>query len=69
MVFGSREYRRRGKANEEAYTLATEGFPGDLVVKTLPANTGDVGCIPGPEDSTCHGPTRAVCHNNGVCAL
>ena len=48
MVFGSKEYQRRGKANEEAYTLSTEGLPGDMVVKTLPANAGDMGCIPGP---------------------
>ena len=26
------------------------GFPGDSVVKTLPANAGDMGLIPGLED-------------------
>ena len=28
-----------------------EGFPGGLVVKTLPANTGDMGSILGPGNS------------------
>jgi len=27
------------------------GFPGGSAVKNLPANVGDVGLIPGPEDS------------------
>ena len=48
MVFGSKEYQRRGKANEAAYTLSTEGLSGDLVVKNLPANAGDMGCIARP---------------------
>ena len=28
----------------------TLGFPGGSVIKTPPANAGDVGLIPGPED-------------------
>ena len=33
------------------------------VVKNPPVNAGDMGSIPGPEDSTCLGATKPVCHN------
>ena len=31
------------------------------MVKNPPANAGDTGSIPGPEDSTCHRATKPVC--------
>ena len=31
-----------------------QDFPGDPVVKNLPANTGDMGSIPGPETKIPH---------------
>ena len=40
-------------------------FPGGSVVKNLPANAGDTGLIPGPENSMC-----LMCHNCwSPCAL
>ena len=33
------------------------------MVKNLPANAGDMGLIPGPEDSTCPGATNHMSHN------
>ena len=39
------------------------GFPGGTVVENLPANAGDMGSGPGPEDPTCRGATKPVCHN------
>ena len=41
------------------------GFPGGVVVKSLPANAGDTGSSPGLvwEDPTCRGATRPVSHN------
>ena len=41
------------------------GFPGGSVVKNLPVNEGDTGSSPGPEDPTCHGATKLMCHNYG----
>ena len=38
------------------------GFSGGSVNKNLPAHAGDMGLIPGPEDSTCHGATKPVSH-------
>ena len=32
----------------------TRDFPGGTVDKNLPANAGDMGAIPGLEDSTCY---------------
>ena len=32
---------------------SSRDFPGGAVVKNLPANAGDMGSSPGPEDSTC----------------
>ena len=40
-------------------------FPGGPVVKKPPANVGDMGLISGPEDPTCCGTTKPVCHNYG----
>ena len=39
------------------------GFPGGAVVKNPPANAGDMGSSPGPEDPTCRGATKPVSHN------
>ena len=36
-------------------------FPGGSVVKTLPANAGDMGSIPGL--GSCLRATKPVCHN------
>ena len=44
-------------------------FPGGAVVKNLPANTGDMGSIPGPGRSHMPGATKLVCHNYWACAL
>ena len=38
-------------------------FPGGAVVKNPPANAGDTGSIPGPEDPTCSGTTKPVRHS------
>ena len=38
-------------------------FPGGSVIKNLPASAGDVGLIPGLEDSTCCGATEPVDRN------
>ena len=35
-------------------------LPGGIVDKNLPANVGDTGSIPGPEDSTCGGATKPM---------
>ena len=32
----------------QGINLTKEGFPGDTVVKNLPANAGDMGSSPGP---------------------
>ena len=37
--------------------------PGGAVDRNLPASAGDMGSIPGPEDSTCHGTAKPVHHN------
>ena len=36
---------------------------GDAVDKNLPANVGDTGLIPGPEDSTHNEATKPMSHN------
>jgi len=36
------------------------GFPGGTVDKNPPADAGDMGSIPGLEDSTCLGATKPV---------
>ena len=38
-------------------------FPGDTVVKNPPANAGDMGSSPGPDDPTCRGATKPMHHN------
>ena len=43
--------------------LNDTNFPGGPVVKNLPADAGDMGSIPGPEDPTCHGAIKPVRHN------
>ena len=50
-------------------TKTTRHFPGGAVVKTPPANAGDMGSSPGPEDPTCRGATKPVRHNYWACAL
>ena len=39
-------------------------FPGGPLVKNLPANAGNMGLIPGREDSTYPGVTKPMHHNN-----
>jgi len=39
----------------------SESFPGGLVVKNLPANTGDMGSILDPE--RCHRATKPMHHS------
>ena len=54
------------KVFEKSYTKKRKkkkilDFPGSLVVKNLPVNSGDMDSIPSPEDPTCHtaaGPVR-----------
>ena len=43
------------------------GFLGGSVVRTLPANAGDMGSI--WEDPTCRGAAKPLCHISGACAL
>ena len=43
--------------------MVTRDVPGGAVVKKTPANAGHMGLIPGPEDPTCCGATKPVCHN------
>ena len=38
-------------------------FPGGSAVKNLPVDAGDTGSSPGPEDPTCRGATKPMCHN------
>ena len=38
-------------------------FPGGLVTKSLPANAGDTGLLPGVEDSARSGAAKPVCHS------
>ena len=40
-----------------------QDFPGGPVVRSLPANAGDVGSIAGPEGSQCLGTTEPVLHD------
>ena len=41
-----------------------EYFSDVLVDKNLSANEGDIGSIPGPENSTCGGANKPMCHNH-----
>ena len=45
------------------------GFPGDSVVKNLPASAGDTDLIPGIGRFHCHGATKPMHHNSRACAL
>lgn len=38
-------------------------FLGDAVVKNLPANSGDMGLLPGPEGFHVPGSTQPTCHD------
>ena len=44
-------------------------FPGGTVDKNKPANSRDMGSIPGLEDFTCLRATERMCHNYGARAL
>ena len=46
-----------------------QGFPGGPVVKSPPANAGDVAAIPGLGASISWGTTKPACLNRGACAL
>ena len=39
------------------------GLPWWLSGKDPPANAGDMGSVPGPEDPTCQGETKPMGHN------
>ena len=41
--------------------MKERGFPGGPVVKNSPANAGNTGSIPAPEDPACN---QAVCHSS-----
>ena len=46
------------------------GFPGSSVEKSPPANSGDMGSLPGPGGyPTCHRAPKPVGHNYWACAL
>ena len=45
------------------------GLPCGSVVKTLPANAGDMGLIPGLGRPTCHGATKPMCYDHWIYAL
>ena len=38
-------------------------LPGGAGIKNPPANAGDTGSSPGPEDLTCQGAAKPVSHN------
>ena len=40
-----------------------QGFPGGSLAKNLPANAGDMGLIPDPEDPKFCGTTKPMYHN------
>ena len=48
---------------QRALERGWEDFFGGPVIMNLPANTGDMGTIPGLEDPTGCGATKPVCHN------
>ena len=39
-------------------------FPGGTVNENSPANAGDMGLIPDPEDSACHGAIKPLDHSD-----
>ena len=45
---------REIKSESSTLKLHSLGFPGGPEIKNVPANAGDTGSIPGPEDSTGH---------------
>ena len=45
---------------KSAFLKCTVDSPGDAVIKTLPANAGDMGLIP---DATCHGEAKPADHS------
>ena len=49
--------------DKDAKTIQWRDFPGGAVVKNPPANAGDMGLSPGPEDPTCRGATKSTRHN------
>ena len=55
------------KKNAKSYI--NMGFPGSSAGKTLSANVGDMGLIPGLGDPTRCGAPKPVCCNYWVCAL
>ena len=49
--------------------MREEGFPGGAVVQNPPMDTGDMGSVSDPEDLTCHGTTKPMCHSYQARAL
>ena len=42
-----RKWSKRGDRYQNSHVITTSGFTGGLALKDPPANTGDVGLIPG----------------------
>ena len=57
---------REIKSESSTLKLHSLGFPGGPEIKNVPANAGDTGSIPGPEDSTGHRATKPERHNYGA---
>ena len=51
------------KESDMTERLHSQGFPGGLVVESLPDNAEDTGFLPGWEDSTCCAATNPMGHN------
>ena len=60
---------REIKSESSTLKLHSLGFPGGPEIKNVPANAGDTGSIPGPEDSTGHRATKPERHNYGAHGL
>ena len=62
-----RRYPSYSKQNTLVEEVVRNGcfwdFPGGAVVGNPPANAGDMGSSPGPEDTTCRGATEPMHHN------
>ena len=69
LVFPGRMVVNEGRSFTEVTTVMpfknmSLDFPGGPLAKNLPANAGNMGLIPGREDSTYPGVTKPMHHNN-----
>ena len=55
------------KRKHEDQKESKKDFRGGVTGKNLPANAGDMGSIPGPEDSTCQGAMGPMSCNYCAC--